>query len=165
MFETNLLLNYCWFTVDNSHFKNLKMSGQMGNFQDTEFQDISVYKKISGISGNSGPCSCLDHKQTICTSLQTYNHASTWSLKFFYKPDAVTDAQPTVSKHVNQHKSKPSDSQKPRWTTRLFASLKFHSSYINTSIDMPNNVYCTLYTSYNIQRCSYIAAAAFNSIL
>jgi len=36
--------------------------------------------------------------QTICTSLQTENHTNTSSLNF-YRPDALFDAQPTVSKH------------------------------------------------------------------
>ena len=40
-----------------------------------------------------------DHMQTICTSLQTHNHTNTSSLSF-YRPDAVPDVQPTVSKHV-----------------------------------------------------------------
>jgi len=40
----------------------------------------------------------LDHMQTICTSLQTDNHTNTSSLNF-YRPDALPDAQPTVSKH------------------------------------------------------------------
>jgi len=40
----------------------------------------------------------LDHMQTICTSLQTDNHTNTPSLDF-YMPDALPDAQPTVSKH------------------------------------------------------------------
>jgi len=40
----------------------------------------------------------LDHMQIICTSLLTGNHASISSLKFFYRLDAVPDAQPTVSK-------------------------------------------------------------------
>jgi len=40
----------------------------------------------------------LDHMQTICTSLQTDNHTNTPSLKF-YRPCALPDAQPTVSKH------------------------------------------------------------------
>jgi len=35
---------------------------------------------------------------TDCASLQTDNHASTTSLKFFYGPDALPDAQPTMSK-------------------------------------------------------------------
>jgi len=39
----------------------------------------------------------LDHMQTICTSLQTENHTNTPSL-IFYKLDALSDAQPTVSK-------------------------------------------------------------------
>jgi len=42
-----------------------------------------------------------DHMQVICTSLQTGNHASTSSLDT-YRPDAVADAQPTVSKHWRQ---------------------------------------------------------------
>ena len=40
----------------------------------------------------------LDHMQTICTSLQTDNHTNTSSLNF-YRPDALPDAQPTVSKY------------------------------------------------------------------
>jgi len=48
----------------------------------------------------------LDHMQIICTSLQTDtgNHASTSSLQFFYWPDALPDAQPTVSvKAMSKH--------------------------------------------------------------
>jgi len=40
----------------------------------------------------------LNHMHIICTSLQTDNHASTSSLNF-YTPNALPDAQPTVSKH------------------------------------------------------------------
>jgi len=40
----------------------------------------------------------LDHMQVICTLLQADNHASTSSLNFFYRPYALPDAQPTVSK-------------------------------------------------------------------
>ena len=40
----------------------------------------------------------LDHMQTICTSLQADNHTNTLPL-YFYWPDALHDAQPTVSKH------------------------------------------------------------------
>ena len=39
----------------------------------------------------------LKYMQIICTSLQTDNHASISSLNF-YRPDALPDAQPTVSK-------------------------------------------------------------------
>ena len=39
----------------------------------------------------------LDHMQIICTTLQTDNHAITPSLNF-YGPDALPDAQLTVSK-------------------------------------------------------------------
>ena len=40
----------------------------------------------------------LGHIQ-VCTSLQTYNHASTPPLQVFYRPDALPAAQPTASKH------------------------------------------------------------------
>jgi len=41
----------------------------------------------------------LEHKiMQVCTSLQTDNHASTSQLSF-YRPDALTAAQPTASKH------------------------------------------------------------------
>jgi len=40
----------------------------------------------------------LDHMQKICTSLQTDNHTDTSSLNI-YTPDALPDAQPTVSEH------------------------------------------------------------------
>jgi len=43
----------------------------------------------------------LDHVQIICTSLQSDNHASISSSyhSIFHRPDALPDAQPTVSKH------------------------------------------------------------------
>jgi len=40
----------------------------------------------------------LDHMQTIFTLLQTDNHTNTSSVNF-YRPDALPDHQPTVSKH------------------------------------------------------------------
>jgi len=40
----------------------------------------------------------LDNMQTVCSSLQTDNHTNTSSLNF-YRPDALPDAQPTMSKH------------------------------------------------------------------
>ena len=40
----------------------------------------------------------LDYMQTICTSLQTDNHINTSSLNFYWL-DALSDAQPTVSRH------------------------------------------------------------------
>jgi len=41
----------------------------------------------------------LDHMQITCTTLQTDNHAGTSITQFFYRPDALPDAQPTASKH------------------------------------------------------------------
>ena len=46
----------------------------------------------------------MDRMQIVCSLLQTYNHTSTTSLKYFYRPDALSDAQPTVSKHWRQSK-------------------------------------------------------------
>ena len=43
-----------------------------------------------------------DHMQTICTLLQTDNHTNAPSLNF-YRPDALPDAQPTVSEHWRQY--------------------------------------------------------------
>ena len=40
----------------------------------------------------------MDHTQTICNSLQTDNNNNTSSLNL-YRPDALPDAQPTVSRH------------------------------------------------------------------
>jgi len=40
----------------------------------------------------------LDYMQTICTSLQTDNHINTSSLNFYWL-DALSDAQPSVSRH------------------------------------------------------------------
>ena len=48
----------------------------------------------------------LDHKQIIHTLLQTDHHASTSSLNF-YRPDALRDAQPTVSQHRRQNAEHP----------------------------------------------------------
>jgi len=43
----------------------------------------------------------LDHMHIVCTTLQTDNHASTHH-SIFYGPDALPDAQPTVSKKEKQ---------------------------------------------------------------
>ena len=43
----------------------------------------------------------LDHMQIICTLLKTVNHASTSSLNF-YRPDALFDSQPTLTKQQRQ---------------------------------------------------------------
>jgi len=54
--------------------------------------------------------------QTICTSLQTDNHANTSSLNF-YRLDALPDAKTTVSKH---------------WRTAGFCCAKFYCPYALT---------------------------------
>jgi len=40
----------------------------------------------------------LEHMQVLCSLIQSDNHASSSSLKILYRPDALPDAQPTVSK-------------------------------------------------------------------
>ena len=41
----------------------------------------------------------IDHMQMICTSLETDNRVNhNHIIQFFYRPDALLDAQPTVSK-------------------------------------------------------------------
>jgi len=53
----------------------------------------------------------LDHMQTICTSLQADNHTNTSSLNI-YRPDALPDDQPTVSKHSRQMPYLPKKKQR-----------------------------------------------------
>jgi len=43
-----------------------------------------------------------DHLQITCTLLQTDNHAYTSSIKF-YRLNALSDTQPTVSKYQSQY--------------------------------------------------------------
>jgi len=60
----------------------------------------------------------LDHMQIICISLQQVNKLTNddccmfmqqpWN-SIFYKPDAVPDVQPTVSKHLRQYTQKLSE--------------------------------------------------------
>jgi len=54
----------------------------------------------------------LDHMHTVCTLLQRDNYANTSSLNF-YRPDALPDAQPTVSLHCRQFL--PRDAMHPRY--------------------------------------------------
>ena len=48
----------------------------------------------------------LGHMQ-VCTSLQTDNHAGTPTTLVFFRPDALSAAQPTASKHWRQPKQYP----------------------------------------------------------
>ena len=54
--------------------------------------------------------------QIICTSLQTDNHANTSSLNF-YRPDALPDSWPTVSKHWRQLENKKTHQEVRRQTS------------------------------------------------
>jgi len=49
----------------------------------------------------------LDHMQTVCTLLQTDNDTDTNAPSLnLYRPDALPDAQPTVSKHRRHYMSR-----------------------------------------------------------
>ena len=77
----------------------------------------------------------LDHMQ-VCTLLQADNHASTPPLSFFYRPDALADAQPTASKHW-------------RWSTAVYQWLiYFLASYFLQYISTPVYQWLIFLTSY-----------------
>jgi len=62
----------------------------------------------------------LGHMQAICTSLQTDNHTNTLSLNIF-RPDALSDAQPTVAKHWRQRRQQ----QMHRYKTQPLGLLMY----------------------------------------
>jgi len=81
-----------------------KISNKQYNTRLTDYQ-VSQYQKgkTSLDITEASDCEWKWHqlgRMQVCTSLQTDNHAST---QFFYRPDAVPAAQPTVSKHWRQH--------------------------------------------------------------
>jgi len=61
----------------------------------------------------------LDHMQTICTSLQTDNHAGTSPLSF-YRPDALPATQPTASKHWRHIDSITKHTTCQLWDTQTY---------------------------------------------
>jgi len=60
--------------------------------------------------------------QIICTSLQTDNHASTSSLNF-YRTDALSDAQPTVSKHGTMKSERESTAEVEEHAEKLETAM------------------------------------------
>ena len=62
----------------------------------------------------------------VCTSLQADNHASTPNTQVFYRPDALPDSQPTVSKHWR--KSTPVSLQK--WFNWSWCRLGKEVAYV-----------------------------------
>jgi len=81
----------------------------------------------------------LSHMQTICTSLQTDNHINISSLKFFFKPDALPDAQPTVPKHWTRTHTHTRLFNGPlSVTTRVSWYSWYQKSIINLGPDFQN---------------------------
>jgi len=70
----------------------------------------------------------LDHIQIICASLQTDNHAST-SLLNPYRPDALPDAQPTVSRHCKHWRPLGSEVGEKKITLTLPNSTQKSRNY------------------------------------
>jgi len=69
-----------------------------GTTQVSRYQKGKINLDFTEARDNEWQWNPLGHMQ-VCTSLQTDNHASTSPLSFFYRPDALPAAQPTVSKH------------------------------------------------------------------
>jgi len=72
--------------------------------------------------------------QTICTSVQTDNHASTPALRF-YRQDALPAAQPTASKHLKQQALKAT-ALKQLLTGLLLCKNKQHMKNFSYPIDV-----------------------------
>jgi len=68
-----------------------------GTTQVSRYQKGKTNLDFTGARDSEWQWHQLGHMQ-ICTSLKTDNHAST-SLLSFYRPDALSAAQPTASKH------------------------------------------------------------------
>ena len=68
-----------------------------GSTRVNRYQKGKINLDFTGARDSEWQWHQLGHMQ-VCTSLQTDNHASTTPL-VFYRPDALSAAQPTASKH------------------------------------------------------------------
>jgi len=75
----------------NGHFSTANCVSQKGKAS-LDFNEAKDYRVLGWQWHWSG------NMKTICTSLQTDNHNNT-SSRNFYRPNALSDARPTVSKH------------------------------------------------------------------
>jgi len=92
---TNLFLVTVIITERDTHTH--PFNGPLsGTTQVSRYQKGKTNLDFTGARNSEWQWHQLGHMQ-VCTSLQTDNHAST--TKFFYRPDALPAAQPTVSKH------------------------------------------------------------------
>ena len=90
-FSDSIQIKYCYtFCPFNSLFSNARM-----------VKPVSGFRQGKRWWGFGMQWHQLDHVQTICASLGTDNYTNTSSLNFC-RPDALPDAQPTVSKHWRQ---------------------------------------------------------------
>jgi len=85
-------------TLIHTHTHTHPFNGPLsGTTQVSWYQKGKTNLDFTGARASEWQLHQLGHMQ-VCTSLQTNNHASTSLLKFFYRPDALPVAQPTVSK-------------------------------------------------------------------
>jgi len=88
-----MLSHHHTHTHTHTHPFNGALSGttRMGRYQKRK-------TNLDFTEARDSECHQLGHMQA-CTSLQADHYASTPPLSFFYWPDALPAAQPTVSKH------------------------------------------------------------------
>ena len=89
----------CGSATSSQHFW-VESRSQTGS----SYLELSRHVWVFNEASNDGlAVASAGHMHIICNSLRTDNHASTSPLNFFYRPDALPDAQPTVSKHWRQN--------------------------------------------------------------
>ena len=99
-----ILIALCWNYSSEQHLRKVSLNVTSHTHTLSGTTQVSRYQKgktnldYTGARDSEWQWHQLSHMQ-VCTSLQTDNHASTSLLKFFYRPDALPAAQPTVSKH------------------------------------------------------------------
>ena len=84
-------------TIDRNTFSANEVGKNSGTTQVSRYQKDATNLDFTEARDSEGQWHQLGHMQ-VCTSLQTDNHASTLPLSF-YRPDALSAAQPTASKH------------------------------------------------------------------
>ena len=93
--SVHVLVTYLLVTGTYIHPLNGTLSGTT---QVSRYQKGKTNLDFTGARDSEWQWHQLGHMQ-VGTSLQTDNHASTPPFSFFYRPDALSVAQPTASKH------------------------------------------------------------------
>ena len=92
------IIKCCQFIMKHTHTHTHPFNGPYsGTTQVSRYQKGKTNLDFSEAKDSEWQWHQLGHMH-ICTLLQTDNHASTPPL-VFYRPDALTAAQPTASKH------------------------------------------------------------------